>query len=124
VRSGGFLLRSSFFYEKVTQAGVIQADERSRSPARTGFLSQSQSGRMSASCGPQRFANEQRFKVGKPDVIGPAVRTQPDRVRAFVMRAVDKQATARGAHFAEGYLEGGPSGHQRAIMAVSATARR
>jgi hypothetical protein len=50
---------------------------------------------------PARLADEQRLKIGQPDLIGPAVPIDLDMVRAFVVRAVDPQSsrTAGGPHF-------------------------
>src|SRR5256885_1468948 len=50
------------------------------------------------------LADEARFNVRKPHVVGPLVGCHCDRVRASVVGAVDQEASraAFGPHFAEG----------------------
>jgi hypothetical protein len=59
------------------------------------------------------YANKPRFQIGKPDVIGPLVCADRDRVAALVIRAIDKDAAhAALAHLSEGdFLRAGESGH-------------
>lgn len=65
-------------------------------------LFQLKSGRTSAPLFP-RPTDEQRLYVAKPDVIGPAVAADRDRVAAPIIRAIDQEtANAHVAHVAEG----------------------
>jgi hypothetical protein len=49
------------------------------------------------------LAEEARLEVGQPHVVSPFVRADRNRVAAFVIRAIDQDATHAGlAHFAEG----------------------
>jgi hypothetical protein len=51
------------------------------------------------------FAHEPRLEIGKPDVIGPLVRADRDRVAAMIVRAIDQDpAHAGGTDFCEGVL--------------------
>ena len=59
------------------------------------------------------LANEPCFKIGEPDVIGPLVCADRDRVAAMMVRAIDQDsAHASGAHLGEGdLLWAGEGGH-------------
>jgi hypothetical protein len=79
--------------------------------ARRAPCSQSKFGRTSAPFRPH-LASEQRFDVGKPDVIRPSVAADRDRVAAPIIGAIDQEtANAGGAHFGEGDLLAGGFGH-------------
>src|SRR6202023_2315604 len=52
---------------------------------------------------PAGLANEQRFDVGEPDVVRPAIAADCRGVAAFVIRAIGQEiANPGGAHFSEG----------------------
>ena len=56
---------------------------------------------------PARPTDEQRLYVAKPDVIGPAVAADRDRVAAPIIRAIDQEtANAHVAHVAGGFFCG------------------
>jgi hypothetical protein len=38
---------------------------------------------------PASLANEQRLQIGQPDVIGPAIRADRDRIAATIIRAIN-----------------------------------
>jgi hypothetical protein len=51
------------------------------------------------------LANEPRFQIGEPDVVGPWVRAERNRLAAMIVRAIDQDAMhASVAHLSEGDL--------------------
>lgn len=55
--------------------------------------------------GTASLANELRFKIGQPNVIGPLLAADFHRIAAVIVRAIDQQpADAGRSHFPEGYF--------------------
>ena len=63
--------------------------------------------RADVSASPAVPADEQRFDVGKPDIIRPSVAADRDGVAAPIIGAIDQQtANAGGAHLAKKVTQG------------------
>jgi hypothetical protein len=59
------------------------------------------------------LTDEQRFKIGNPDVIRPSIAADRCVVTAMIIGTIDQEAAnASGAHFCEGdFLRAGEGGH-------------
>jgi hypothetical protein len=55
--------------------------------------------------GAASLTDEQGFKIGQPDIVGPSVSTDPSPMVALVVRAIDQQAAnADFEHFTQRYF--------------------
>jgi hypothetical protein len=66
------------------------------------------------------LADETRFQIGEPNVTGPLVCADRDRMAAVKVRAIDQEAAnASGAHLGEGdFLLAGEGGHTHMIPPI------